>query len=59
MVKMRTGGVIDRSWDRWQPPGSLCTGSPVVALSINQIFTAFFLLIMGAIVSFVLLPCEK
>ncbi|XP_071519965.1 glutamate receptor ionotropic, kainate 3-like [Panulirus ornatus] len=59
LMRMRDGGVLSRSWHRWQPPPTLCTAPRVVALDIHHLFTAFLLLVLGLILSIVLLPCER
>ncbi|XP_069986865.1 glutamate receptor ionotropic, kainate 2 [Penaeus vannamei] len=59
LMRMRDGGVLSRSWKRWQPPPPLCTAPPVVALNLHHLFTAFLLLLLGVVAALVFLPCEK
>ncbi|XP_042861830.1 uncharacterized protein LOC122246992 [Penaeus japonicus] len=59
LMRMRDGGVLSRSWKRWQPPPPLCTAPPVVALNLHHLFTAFLLLLLGVVAAVVFLPCEK
>ncbi|XP_068246091.1 glutamate receptor ionotropic, kainate glr-3-like isoform X2 [Palaemon carinicauda] len=59
LMRMIDGGIFSRLWKAWQPPPPLCTSESVVALNIQQLFTAFLLLVFGLILAVIFLPCER
>ncbi|KAG7158354.1 Glutamate receptor ionotropic, kainate 2-like 15 [Homarus americanus] len=59
LLRMRDGGVLSRSWQKWQPPPALCTDQGVVALDLSHLFTAFLLLVLGVVLAVIILPCER
>ncbi|KAF2366759.1 Ionotropic glutamate receptor L-glutamate and glycine-binding domain [Trinorchestia longiramus] len=59
LLRMRNSGILDRSWEQFQPPKDLCQSSDVVSLNPTQVFTAFLLLMVGAGLALLMLPVEK
>ncbi|XP_068245224.1 glutamate receptor ionotropic, kainate 2-like [Palaemon carinicauda] len=59
LLKMHTGGILNRLWERWQPPSALCTSEGVISLGLVHIFTAFLVLQLGIALALVFLPCER
>ncbi|XP_045610633.2 probable glutamate receptor isoform X2 [Procambarus clarkii] len=57
--KFRESGLLKKLMDVWYPRPYACPGQPVVALGLQQVFTAFVLLSLGAGLSFLLLSLEK
>ncbi|XP_018009548.1 probable glutamate receptor [Hyalella azteca] len=59
ILRMRNGGILDRSWEQLQPAKNLCDNSDVISLNPTQLFTAFLLLMVGAGLAILMLPVEK